>query len=268
VDNASKGRRNLLCGSTPGLTGVLFSGSPLVVNPSLATLIGLDGAIILQQVHYWVSQNEAAGRNERDGFTWTYNTYDQWRHDFPFWSARSIRRTIGHLEAMGLLVSGAYNRMSMDQTKWYRINYPALSALCEGAARCGQIGQTMRPEWPDHAANLDRPIPETSTETCAENSSGSSSADDGSEGQIDAVIRAYSENVGPLTPVIRADIEAAVAEYGVQHVLGAIAVAARANDHTWRYVEGVLKRSRAVQKAPEADPDKYVRGAFGSVVRR
>ena len=56
------------------MSNLLFDKHPLVVNPSLAALIGLNEAIVLQQVHYWLKHNEEADKNFEEGRYWTYNT--------------------------------------------------------------------------------------------------------------------------------------------------------------------------------------------------
>jgi len=115
---------------------ILFNRFPLVVNVELANVLGLSESIVLQQVHYWLQKNKEEGRNLKDGFTWTYNTYIDWQEQFPFWSDSTIKRTISKLENMGLLVSASYNKEKFDRTKWYRIDYDALNNLV--TARCGQ----------------------------------------------------------------------------------------------------------------------------------
>ena len=50
---------------------LLISEPPLQVLPSLAVKIGLNEAIILQQVHYWLLKSN----NIRDGYKWVYNSY-------------------------------------------------------------------------------------------------------------------------------------------------------------------------------------------------
>jgi len=102
---------------------LLYDEPPLVVSPTLAKLIGLNEAIILQQVHYWVVQNVKAGRNLHDGFHWTFNSYPQWQKQFPFWSLATIRRTMASLERSGYLITGAFNKMTGDRSKWYRVDY-------------------------------------------------------------------------------------------------------------------------------------------------
>lgn len=129
---------------------LLLDTQPIIVLPELAQAIGLNEAIILQQVHYWVGINFKARKNARDGFTWVYNTYDAWQKQFPWWTDRTIRRTITSLENKKLLISGNYNKIKMDRAKWYRINYDNLNKLLP-------LGQNVQMD----KDNLSPPIPET-----------------------------------------------------------------------------------------------------------
>lgn len=91
---------------------------PIVVRPSIAKEIGLNEAIILQQLMYWLSKSS----NMRDGKTWVYKTYDEWAEEFPFWSVSTIRRAIKSLRDMGLVeTTDEYNKMQIDNTLWYTI---------------------------------------------------------------------------------------------------------------------------------------------------
>ena len=117
---------------------LLFDESPLIVRPELACRVGLNESIILQQVHYWLenkrkSVKEKDIENEytyRDGRFWTYNTYEEWQEQFPFWNKRTIERNIKKLEDMGVLLSSKeYNKLKMDRTKWYSIDYDVLDVI-------------------------------------------------------------------------------------------------------------------------------------------
>lgn len=110
---------------------LLFDKHPLVVNPELARIVGLNEAIIAQQIHYWSNLNRKAGRNYQDSEYWTYNSYEDWQRQFPFWSKRTIIRTIGKLERAGLVISANFNPMKIDRTKWYRLNYEELERLSD-----------------------------------------------------------------------------------------------------------------------------------------
>jgi len=99
---------------------------PLVILTELAVEIGLNEAVVLQQVHYWIQLNVRGGRNYHDSYYWTYNTYSQWQKQFPFWTEAGVKKIITRLENVGLLVTGNYNKHKMDKTKWYRVNYELL----------------------------------------------------------------------------------------------------------------------------------------------
>lgn len=97
--------------------------------PKLATLVGLNESIVLQQIHYWLNGKEQRQQDYIDGRYWVYNTYEQWQEQFPFWSIMTIRRTFTKLENMGLLIVGNYNTAGFDKTKWYSVDYAALDRL-------------------------------------------------------------------------------------------------------------------------------------------
>jgi len=145
--------------NTKSSTNLLIDDYPILVLPKLATKIGLNEAIVLQQMHYWLRENRRKGNNYRNGRFWTYNSYESWVESFPFWSSRTIRRAITSLENLELLTSDNFNKMKRDRTKWYTINYDKLETLeIEQSTPCGQNGQMQ-------VDNLDKPLPETSSET-------------------------------------------------------------------------------------------------------
>ncbi len=109
-------------------TPLLIDEEPLLVPPRLAAAIGLNAAIVLQQVRYWLGDKRRP--KVRDGRRWVYNTYPQWQAQFPFWSLATIKKTFRELEECGLLLaSQRYNRAPTDRTKWYTIDFPRLLAL-------------------------------------------------------------------------------------------------------------------------------------------
>jgi len=69
--------------------------NPLLVLPTLAVEIGLNEAIILQQMHFWLITSE----HFYEGQFWIYNSYSQWqKKNFPFWSVSTIKKTIQNLD--------------------------------------------------------------------------------------------------------------------------------------------------------------------------
>lgn len=107
------------------MSKLLINEAPLMCLPSLAVKIGLNEALFIQQLHYWVDRS----KNIIDGRQWVYNTMADWSKQFPFWSQKTLSRTISNLEKQKLVVSGNYNQKGYDRTKWYTIDYGALERL-------------------------------------------------------------------------------------------------------------------------------------------
>lgn len=95
-------------------------------DPAIVELLGgsqardrVAKAIIYQVIQSWIESNHQHGRNERDGQTWSYNTYSQWAEAIPFFHQKTIEKHIRDLEALGMLASRAFNKRKGNRTKWY-----------------------------------------------------------------------------------------------------------------------------------------------------
>ena len=108
------------------LNSLLMQDSPLQCQPSLAIALGTaDRAIMLQQIHYWLSRST----NIRDGHKWVYNSVHDWQKQFPWMREKTVARNLSFLEKKGILITGNYNKAKFDRTKWYRIDYEALDKI-------------------------------------------------------------------------------------------------------------------------------------------
>ena len=103
---------------------LLFAERPLVINTQLAMKIGLNEAIVLQQLHYWLRDTNSG--MECDGVRWIYNTTEQWLEQFPFWSESTLKRAFASLKTLGLLRCEKLNKSKRDMTNFYTINYLSL----------------------------------------------------------------------------------------------------------------------------------------------
>lgn len=92
-----------------------------IFDADVAEEIGLNGAIILNNIAYWVGRNAANGINFHDGCYWTFNSLEAFQKMFHFWSERTIQRTLHSLEDGGYIQSGCYNKDPRDLTKWYTV---------------------------------------------------------------------------------------------------------------------------------------------------
>lgn len=144
------------------MNNLLIDDYPILVLPKLPTEIGLNEAIILQQIHYWLNTS----KHHHNGKKWIYNSYPEWQKQFTFWSERTIKRTFGSLEKQNLLHVGNYNKAGFDRTKWYSVNYETLNKLVERPS--GQNDPTMRSNWHDGMGQNDPTNTRDYTETSSE----------------------------------------------------------------------------------------------------
>ena len=108
----------------------LFDEHPITANKTLAREIGLNEALILQQINYWIEINKKTGKNFYEGRYWTYNSIKSWReNDFDYMSLDTVKRTFAKLEKQGYLISGNFNKDPRDKTKWYTIDEEKLFEL-------------------------------------------------------------------------------------------------------------------------------------------
>jgi hypothetical protein len=113
---------------------LLIEERPLMVLPKLAKAIGLNEAIFLQNLHWWLTMKEQTGdrRTFKMDRMWVYNSLDEWVENFfPFWSKMTVRRVIDSLVERGLVLATALSDRRQDRTLWYTIDYDALAQVKE-----------------------------------------------------------------------------------------------------------------------------------------
>ncbi|NYE05731.1 hypothetical protein F4694_002506 [Bacillus niacini] len=147
------------------MSTLLINEAPLVIVPSLAVKIGMNEAVVLQQIHYWLS----ISKRKIEGKKWVYNTYEDWQKQFPFWSISTIRRTFYSLEKSGIVISANWNALQLDKTKWYTIDYEQLLKI---EKRCGPSTAQSEPaavsEQTPMQFSLNQAIPESTSEITTE----------------------------------------------------------------------------------------------------
>ncbi|PID23517.1 DNA replication protein DnaD, partial [Sporosarcina sp. P7] len=135
---------------------LLINEQPLQLLPSLVHLVGLNEALFLQQLHF----RSLNSKDMHDGHLWVCKTYDKWLEEFSFLSRMTIKRTIYNLEKQGYLISiSEYNKMKIDNTKWYRIDYTRLpaSAFVHEQVTCSEPPRAPVEVEQVHVAELGKP---------------------------------------------------------------------------------------------------------------
>jgi len=87
----------------------------------------------------------------------------------------------------------------------------------------------------------------------------------------------YERNIGMLTPLIAEQLQEAERLYPADWIEGAFKEAVALNKRSWKYILRILERWAIEGKddgkfgrdfKKESDPDKYIKGKYGHVVRR
>lgn len=120
------------------------------VDPKIAAQVGLNAAVIYQNICFWIEKNEANGHNFRDGRHWTYNSVAAFAKLFPYLTGKQVRLAIDKLIEAGLIVKGGYGDDKYDRTAWYALNF----SICpegqmdvpEEASGCALEGKPSAPE--------------------------------------------------------------------------------------------------------------------------
>ncbi|WP_352338235.1 hypothetical protein [Psychrobacter sp. 16-MNA-CIBAN-0192] len=136
---------------------LLINEPPLQVLPSLACAIGLNEAILLQQVHYWLRHAKVKHNDKM----WIYKTVDKWKEqDFPFWSTDTIKRAIRSLRKQEVLLVSKLASNSFNRVNHYSIDYVKLDEISRNQPVAqvntdkGNMHQSTVAECTEHKGNM------------------------------------------------------------------------------------------------------------------
>lgn len=128
----------------------LINEVALQALPTLACLVGLNGAVILQQIHWWSLSSE----HKIEGQIWVYNSYKQWAKQFRWLTPRALQKQFLELEKSGYLISSCFAYKGKGRTKWYRINYPEVEKQCENIHLKGELSNNDGEEIHNEGENI------------------------------------------------------------------------------------------------------------------
>lgn len=225
------------------MTKLLLDEKPLMVMPSLAVKIGLPESLFLQQLHYWLEKST----NIKVGHAWVYNTVKEWQVQFPFWSESTIRRIIDKLEKKELLITDNFNKLSIDQTKWYRINYEVLHEMDSEKPKSRNRKPSSQNEHmgcskrADGLSNLNTPLPESTSEITTEINNNNDNARMQKE-IAETPFSFYQENgFGILTPHVGEKIGSWIDDTNEELVIHAMKISVENSVPRWSYAETILR---------------------------
>jgi hypothetical protein len=83
---------------------------------------GIPKAILLYNLRFWLTKNQANGKHIYEDFYWTYNSAAAFAKLFPYMNSGSIKNWLLELEFKDMAIkSGNFSSDKMNRTKWYTI---------------------------------------------------------------------------------------------------------------------------------------------------
>jgi hypothetical protein len=82
---------------------------------------GVECAVILYNLRFWLDKNRANKTNIKKGRVWTYNSTSAFTELFPYLTTKQIYSRLKKLEDAGVIETGNFNENQWDRTKWYTV---------------------------------------------------------------------------------------------------------------------------------------------------
>lgn len=157
-------------------------------DTKIAEQYGINAAIILQNIYYWIEKNRANDKHFHDGYFWTYNSLKAFEELFPYMSSRQIRSALDKLEEDGIIICGNYNNSTYDRTKWYAITEVGYALFENGKCIC-QNDQIESAEMSNRLVTEGKPIPNNKPDNKTNNNICASETHDDESGEENPVSR-------------------------------------------------------------------------------
>lgn len=138
-------------------------------SKEIAIQYGVDVAIFLHNIAYWLEKNIVNNKHKHQDKFWTYNTQKAWINLFPYWTRQNLRTIIGKAIKEGLLLTGNFNPDKSDKTHWYALTdkgmdlFPDVKILLTHQKECDSPesngwNQPMSSDAASSVVNINHPL--------------------------------------------------------------------------------------------------------------
>jgi hypothetical protein len=95
------------------------SGISHSFDTGYAIAYGVDEAIMIRNLQFFITANANRGHNFYEGRYWTYDRLEDFPNHFPYWTLKQIRRILASLVEQGIIIKGEFNNHWSNRTQWY-----------------------------------------------------------------------------------------------------------------------------------------------------
>ncbi len=213
-------------------------------NTDVAVAVGVEAAVIFQNIAFWCKKNAANEKHFHDGNYWTYNSVKAWHDLMPFFGEKKIPRLVQKLKDCGLIETGNYNRVGYDRTLWYAVTAKGWKLLNLDVPpflkieKCISQNQEMHlPDSRNGFPGIEEPIPDINPDKKPHHQEDEDEDEDWQE-----VLDCYQDNIHPIGGSVELDtLKSLYDDYRKKWLLEGIKVMALNNAKSIRYLTTVLE---------------------------
>lgn len=125
-------------------------------NVAVAKEVGINAAVVFENLSFWIKHNEKAGKNGRQGTYWMFSSQKDIAQQFEYLSVKQIRLAIEKLIIAEYIKVDCFNRHKYDRTQWY--------ALTEKGNAISRSGCSDSPKRAEGSVTKVEPIQDIKTD--------------------------------------------------------------------------------------------------------
>lgn len=99
------------------------------LSAEVAKKCGVNASLLITNIYFWCEHNKTNNINYHEGRYWTYNSMKAFSQQFPYLTRRQIEVALKKLEDSGLIITGNFNKVAFDRTKWYTVSEKGIALL-------------------------------------------------------------------------------------------------------------------------------------------
>lgn len=88
-------------------------------DTAYAIAYGVNEAIMIRTLQFFITANAVRGKHVHEGRNWTYDTMEDFPKHFPYWTKRQVRHTMDSLIKQGVIIKGRFSKDWSNRTCWY-----------------------------------------------------------------------------------------------------------------------------------------------------
>lgn len=130
-------------------------------NVEIAKVYGIEEAIFIHNMFFWIKKNVANNRHKHDGRYWTYNSSKAFAELFPYFNEKKIYRLLADMCQKKILIKGNFNKNAFDRTMWYSLSDELLYALDKEKYDVSKMSDRFDEIKKNHFPKTGNPLPDS-----------------------------------------------------------------------------------------------------------